>query len=98
MGFAVCLTWLFWTPFSKADWQAKRVRPEARSGSGGQVTDPAGAVNRLDLWAGGLSTAGASWWGCSGACVPLPGPGRAASASAKTGGGSGAVGGAERQA
>ena len=31
------------------------------SGSGGQVTDPAGAVHRPDLWAGDLSTAGASW-------------------------------------
>ena len=31
------------------------------SGSGGQVTNPAGAVHRPDLWAGDLSTAGASW-------------------------------------
>ena len=56
MGFGVYLTWLFWTPLSTAVWQAKRVRPEAWSGSGGQVADPAGAVHRLDLWAGGLST------------------------------------------
>jgi hypothetical protein len=29
-----------------------------RAGSGGQATHPAGAVHRLVLWAGGLSTAG----------------------------------------
>jgi hypothetical protein len=40
--------------------QAKRVRPEARPRSGGQAADPAGAVHRLVLWAGGLSTADAS--------------------------------------
>jgi hypothetical protein len=79
MGFGVCLTWLFWISFSSAVWQAKRVRPEARSGSGGQVTDPAGAVHRLDLWAGGLSTAGGSWRRCGAVCVPLPGPVCAAS-------------------
>jgi len=31
-----------------------------RPGSGGQATDPAGAVHRLVLWTGGLSTAGGS--------------------------------------
>jgi len=30
-----------------------------RSGSSGQATDPAGAVHRLVLWSGDLSTAGA---------------------------------------
>ena len=28
------------------------------SGSGGQATNPAGAIHRLALWVGGLSTAG----------------------------------------
>jgi hypothetical protein len=46
--------------FNRPLGQAKRVRPEARSGSGGQATDPARAVHRHVLWTGGLSTAGAS--------------------------------------
>ena len=44
------------------------------SGSGGQVTDPAGAAHRPALWAGDLSTACASWlslWPArSWACLP----------------------------
>jgi hypothetical protein len=41
--------------FGKRSASGRRHRP----GSGGQATNPAGAVHRLVLWAGGLSTAGA---------------------------------------
>jgi hypothetical protein len=53
--------------FGKRSASGRRHRP----GSGGQATNPAGAVHRLVLWAGGLSTAGArpeasgvSAWSC----------------------------------
>jgi len=44
---------------------AARQAVSSKPGSGGQATNPEGAVHKLVLWAGGLSTAGA----CSKAVV-----------------------------
>jgi hypothetical protein len=53
-------SWLscLWSPFERLFGKRSASGRRHRSGSGGQATHPAGAVHRLVLWAGGLSTAG----------------------------------------
>jgi hypothetical protein len=55
LGFALdCINTYKGGLFGKRSASGRRQQP----GSGGQATDPAGAIHRLALWVGGLSTAG----------------------------------------